>query len=144
MQVSNFLTIERFRVTLTGNGKREIQVDSISNKKIAGKNSSKQFLWIKLAWNNLFNFFVEVMNSKRQEKGKLGHVVQIHFCHLKLAWQMTNNWKPLNSLGFGKSRLGTWVKVILITLKLNIFAGKNIPTNSEVRLLRCKFADLWY
>ena len=49
MCVSNFLTIERFRVTLTANGKREIQVENISNKKIAGKNSSKQFSWIHMA-----------------------------------------------------------------------------------------------
>ena len=25
---------------------------------------------------------VEIMNSRRQAKGKLGHVVQIHFCRL--------------------------------------------------------------
>ena len=25
---------------------------------------------------------VEIMNSKRQVKGKIGHVVQIHFCRL--------------------------------------------------------------
>ena len=49
MPVSN-LTIDSFRVTFTANGKRQIQVELISKlKKIAGKNSSKQFLWIKLA-----------------------------------------------------------------------------------------------
>ena len=28
------------------------------------------------------NLGVEIMNSKRQEKGKLGHVVQIRVCRL--------------------------------------------------------------
>ena len=53
MPVSN-LTIDSFRVTFTANGKRQIQVENISKlkKKIAGKNSSKQFLWIKLTRNN--------------------------------------------------------------------------------------------
>ena len=36
--------LERFRVTVTANGKSEIQ-----NRKRAAKNSSKQFLWIELA-----------------------------------------------------------------------------------------------
>ena len=45
------LTIDSFRVTFTANGKRQIQVENISKlkKKMADKNSSKQFLWIKLA-----------------------------------------------------------------------------------------------
>ena len=80
MPVSNFLTIERFRVTLTANGKREIQAENISNKKIAGKTvqrNSYGFLW-----RETIDFFAEVINSKRQEKGKLGHAVQIHFCRL--------------------------------------------------------------
>ena len=28
------------------------------------------------------NLGVEIMNSKQQEKGKLGHMVQIHVCRL--------------------------------------------------------------
>ena len=49
MQVSN-LTIDSFRVTFMANGKRQIQVENISkSQKIVGKNSSKQFLWIKVA-----------------------------------------------------------------------------------------------
>ena len=45
MRVSN-LTIDSFRVKFTANGKRQIQVENTSKlkKKIAGKNSSKQFL----------------------------------------------------------------------------------------------------
>ena len=31
---------------------------------------------------NLLIFGVEVINSKRKLRGKLGHVVQIHVCHL--------------------------------------------------------------
>ena len=80
VRVSNFLTIERFRVTLTANGKREIQVENISNKKQqakAAQSNSYGFIW-----RETIDFFVEVINSKRQEKGKLGHVVQIHFCRL--------------------------------------------------------------
>ena len=57
MPVSN-LTIDSFRVAFTANGKRQIQIENISKlkkKKKAGKNSSKQFLWIKLAlYNSLF------------------------------------------------------------------------------------------
>ena len=80
MWVSNFLTTERFRVTLTANGKREIQVENISNKKQQVKtaqSNSYGFLW-----RETINFFVKVMNSKRQEEGKLDHAVQIHFCRL--------------------------------------------------------------
>ena len=44
-------------------------------------NSSKQFLWIKKL-RETTNLCVEIMNSKRQVKGKLGHVVQIRVCRL--------------------------------------------------------------
>ena len=37
----------------------------------------------KTDWRETIHFFVEVMNNKHQEKGKLGHVVQIHFCRLQ-------------------------------------------------------------
>ena len=39
------------------------------------KNTSKQFLWIKLVWK--YYFLVEVIEK---EKGNLGHVAQIHVC----------------------------------------------------------------
>ena len=47
--VSNFLTTERFRVTLTVNGKREIQVENISNRKqlkaiLMDKTGVRQFI----------------------------------------------------------------------------------------------------
>ena len=80
MRVSNFLTIERFRVTLTANGKREIQVENISNKKQQVKTAQSHSYGF--LWRETIDFFVEVINSRRQEKGKLGHAVQIHFCRL--------------------------------------------------------------
>ena len=39
------------------------------------KNTSNQFLWIKLVWK--YYFLVEVIEK---EKGNLGHVAQIHVC----------------------------------------------------------------
>ena len=60
-------------VTLTA--KRQIQVESYQNGKWGGKNTSKQFLWIKLVWK--YYFLVEVIEK---EKGNLGHVAQIHVC----------------------------------------------------------------
>ena len=45
------------------------------------KNGSKQFLWIKKL-RETTNLCVEIMNSKRQVKEKLGHLVQIRVCHL--------------------------------------------------------------
>ena len=44
------------------------------NRKYADKNSSKQLLWIKKL-RETTNLCVEIMNSKRQVKGKIGHVV---------------------------------------------------------------------
>ena len=56
MPVSNFLTIERFRVTLTANGKREIQVENISNKKQQVKTTqSNSYGFI---WRETIDFFV--------------------------------------------------------------------------------------
>ena len=33
-------------------------------------------------WHETTYIWVEVINSKRQIRGKFGHVVQIHFCRL--------------------------------------------------------------
>ena len=52
------------------------------NRKWADKNSSKQFLWIKNCVNKTTNLCVEIMKSKKQVKGKRGHMIQIHICHL--------------------------------------------------------------
>ena len=55
--------------------KRQIQVEGYQNGKWTDKNTSNQFLWIKLVWK--YYFLVEVIEK---EKGNLGHVVQIHVC----------------------------------------------------------------
>ena len=55
--------------------KRQIQLEGYQMENEEEKNTSKQFLWIKLAWK--YYFLVEVIEK---EKGKLGHVAQIHVC----------------------------------------------------------------
>jgi len=57
---------------LMANGKSQIQGENFS--KIANKADQN-------TQNNSFIFFIEVTNSKRKVKGKLGHVVQTHVCH---------------------------------------------------------------
>ena len=44
-------------------GKRQIQFESYQNGKWGDKNTSKQFLWIKLAWK--YYFLVEVIDEKK-------------------------------------------------------------------------------
>ena len=51
------------------------------NRKRADKNGSKQLLQIKKLLETA-NLCEETMDSKRQVKGKLGHVVQIRVCRL--------------------------------------------------------------
>ena len=51
------------------------------NRRSAAKNSSKLFLWTKKLGKTT-NLCVEIINSKRQVKGKLGHVVQIRIWRL--------------------------------------------------------------
>ena len=60
-------------VTLTANVGFKLRVRQ--NGKWGENNTSKQFLWIKLAWK--YYFLEEVIDGK---KGNLGHVVQIHVC----------------------------------------------------------------
>ena len=60
-------------VTLTANVRFKLRVIKMENEE--EKNTSKQFLWIKLAWK--YYFLVEVIEK---EKGNLGHVAQIHVC----------------------------------------------------------------
>ena len=63
------------RVTVTANGKRQIQVKNFyKNRERAAENSSRHFKWVKL---------VKVMKSKRRVKGKHGHTLQIHVCGLQ-------------------------------------------------------------
>ena len=37
-------------------------------------------------WLETTYYGVEVINSKRQLRGKVGHVLQIHVCHLAQTW----------------------------------------------------------
>ena len=46
-------------------GKRQIQDESYQNGKWADKNTSKQFLWKKVAWK--YYFVVEVIEEKKRE-----------------------------------------------------------------------------
>ena len=58
------------------------------------KNTSKQFLWIKLAWK--YYFLVEVIEK---EKGNLGHVAQIHVCRqisiMTSLWTQTAHFRKI-------------------------------------------------
>lgn len=45
------------------------------------KNSSKQFLSIKLAWIDWFPCSYNEQQTKTKGRIKLGHVTRIHFCH---------------------------------------------------------------
>ena len=45
--------------------KLQIQLESYQNGKWADKNTSKQFLWIKLEWK--YYFLVEVIEEKKRE-----------------------------------------------------------------------------
>ena len=73
------------RVTVTANGKRQIQVKNFyKNRERAVENSSRHFLWVKL---------VEVMKIKRRVKGKHGHTLQIHVCGLPKKWLETTLFK---------------------------------------------------
>ena len=74
----NVSNIRQLSFTYTANGKPRIS----QNRKWADKNSSKQILMDKKL-RETTNLGVEMMNSKRELKRKLGHVVQIRLCRLK-------------------------------------------------------------
>ena len=61
-------------VTLTANVRFKLRVIKMENEE--EKNTSKQFLRIKLAWK--YYFFGR--SNWGKEKGNLGHVAQIHVC----------------------------------------------------------------
>ena len=64
------MIFESLSFTYTANGKHQIQVE---NEQI--KTAQKLFMDKKLRETTYL--WVEIMNSKRQVKGKIGHVVQI-------------------------------------------------------------------
>ena len=55
-------------------------------------NSQKQLKTIRMdeKLRETTNLVVGIMNSKRQVKGKLGHVVPIRVCRLTEAWCLTS------------------------------------------------------
>ena len=75
---------EFFDLTYTANGKRQIQVENISNRKWADKNSS----YMDKKLGEATNLCVEIMSSRRQAEGKIGHVVQIRVCRLTKTWNL--------------------------------------------------------
>ena len=75
------MVLESLNFTYTANGKRQIQVENFSKQKMSRQNKLKTILMDK-KFLEASNLCVEIMNSKRQVKGKLGHVVQIRVCRL--------------------------------------------------------------
>ena len=69
------MIFESLSFTYTTNGKHQIQIE---NEQI--KTAQKIFMDKKLRETTYL--CVEIMNSKRQVKGKIGHVVQIRFGRL--------------------------------------------------------------
>ena len=75
------VVLESLNFTYTANGKRQIQAENFSKQKMSRQNKLKTILMDK-KFLKASNLCVEIMNSERQVKGKLGHVVQIHVCRL--------------------------------------------------------------
>ena len=72
---------ESWSFTYAANGKGQIQVENFSKYKMSWKKQLKTILMDK-ELGETTNLCVEIMNSKRQVMGKLGHVVQIPVCRL--------------------------------------------------------------
>ena len=64
------------------NGKRQIQVENFSKQKMSRKKKLLKAILMDKKLCETTNLCVEIMNSKRQVMGKLGHVVQIRGCRL--------------------------------------------------------------
>ena len=64
------------------NGKRQIQVGNFSKYKMSRKKKQLKAIVMDKKLCETTNLCVEIMNSKRQVTGKLGHVVQIRVCRL--------------------------------------------------------------
>ena len=75
------VVLQSLNFTYTANGKRQIQAENFSKQKMSRQNKLKTILMDK-KFLKASNLCVEIMNSERQVKGKLGHVVQIHVCRL--------------------------------------------------------------
>ena len=70
------IILESLSFTYTENGKCQIQAENFSKQKMNRPKQLKTILMDK-KFHETTNLCVEIMKSKRQEKGKLGHVVQI-------------------------------------------------------------------
>ena len=63
-RLRELITLDRLRITFTANVKFKLRISQ--NKH----------------WHETAYFYVEVINSKQQLRGKLGHVVRIHVCRM--------------------------------------------------------------
>ena len=81
IKISLFIRIikESLSFTYTANCKRQIQLRISQNRKI---NEQIKTILMDKKLRETTNLGVEIMNSKRQVKRKLGHVVQIRVCRL--------------------------------------------------------------
>ena len=99
---------ESLSFTYTANVGFKLRISQ--NWRWADRNSSKQFLWIKNCVK--LNLCVEIMNSKRQVNGKLGHMVQIRVCPFDVNVMLNPEvCAKVNSTQFpcgGKCNLNCW------------------------------------
>ena len=75
------MLLESLSFTYTANGKRQIQAENFSKQKKSKQKQLKTILMDK-KWRETTNLCLEMMKSKREVKGKLGHVLQLRVCRL--------------------------------------------------------------
>ena len=71
--------LESLSFTCIAKGKRQIQVENLSKQKMSRQKQVKTILMDEKL-REITNLGVEIMNSKRQVKRKLAHVVQFRVC----------------------------------------------------------------
>ena len=96
----NVSNIRDLSFTYTVDGKLRIS----QNRKWEDKNSSKQNLMADKKLRETSNLGVEMMNSKREVKRKLGHVIQIRVCPSKLIICSARTWASVILAGKRDSR----------------------------------------
>ena len=77
-------SLESLNFKYTANGKRQIQVENLSIEKMSRQKQLQTILMDEKLRETTY-LGVEIMNSKRQVKTKLGHVVKIRVC--RLTWR---------------------------------------------------------
>ena len=75
------MLLESLSFTYAANGKRQIQAENFSKQKKSKQKQLKTILMDK-KWRETTNLCLEIMKTKRQVKGKLGHVLQLRVCRL--------------------------------------------------------------